>query len=70
MTPDMQRDKVGYEIVIQTAERMIEHNQKIIRGHEARIRTHKESIALLRNGIDQEIFRKIDAKKALEATDK
>ncbi len=67
----MTRDnEVGYEIVIQTAERMIEHNQKIIREHEARIKAHKESILLLRNGIDQEIFKKIEAKKAMKATDK
>jgi len=69
MTRDMHRDGVGYQIVIQTTERAIERNQKIIRGHESRIRVHKESILALRKDIDQETFKKIEAKKALEKSD-
>ena len=69
MTRDMKRDGVGFEIVIECANRMIERNQKIIREHENRIRAHKESILLLRKGIDQEVFKKIKAKKELEAID-
>jgi len=64
---DMNRDdKVGYQIVIRTTTMLIAQKQKIIRMHEDRIRAHKESILLLRKGIDQEIFKKIEAKKALE----
>ncbi len=63
---DMHRDEVGYKIVIQTTERAIEQFQRLIRGHESRIRVHKESILALRKDIDQEIFKKMAAKKALE----
>ncbi len=62
---DMNRDAVGYKIVIQTADRAIEQHQRLIRGHESRIRAHKESILLLRKDIDQEIFKKMAAKKAM-----
>jgi len=69
MTRNMYRDEIGYQIVIQTTKRAIERNQKIIRGHEARIRIHKESILALRKDIDQEIFKKMEAKKVLEKSE-
>lgn len=62
---DMNRDDdVGYKIVIQAAERRIEQNQRIIRGHESRIRVHKESILALRKDIDTQLSKK---SKAIEA---
>ncbi len=69
MTRNMHRDEVGYQIVIKTAEREIEHDQKIIRGHEARIRVHKESIALLRKDIDKLFSEKYKAMEELEKSD-
>ena len=70
MKRDMERDKVGYEIVAQTAEKMIQQFQSLIRSHENRIRIHKESILALRADIElkeSKKYRALEALGALEA---